>query len=100
MRKMTAVALLFCLFSTISNAQQELPKVFELTKPMQCTRTATLFMILERDFQQRQLWVGKDSKTSSYISLWINNILGTWTMIQYDGMTGCILGSGEQASAI
>jgi hypothetical protein len=96
----TAMALLFCLISSIAHAQQELPEVIDLIKPMQCVRTNTLFQILERDRQQRQLWVGKDANSSSYISLWINNILGTWTMIQYDGMMACVLGAGEQASAI
>ena len=96
----TAMALLFCLISSVAHAQQELPEVIELIKPMQCARTTTLFQLLERERQQRQLWVGKDTNTGSYISLWINNILGTWTMIQYDGMMGCVLGSGEQASAI
>jgi hypothetical protein len=67
---------------------------------MQCIRTNTLFQLLERERQQRQLWVGKDLPTGTYISLWINNILGTWTMIQYDSMMGCVLGTGEQASAI
>ena len=99
MKKYT-VAVLFCLISPIAHAQQELPDVVDVLKPMQCIRTNTLFQLLERDRQQHQLWIGKDANTSSYISLWINNILGTWTMIQYDGMMGCILGSGEQASAI
>ena len=96
----TAMALLFCLISSIAHAQQELPEVIDVLKPMQCVRTNTLFQMLERDRQQRQLWVGKDIITGSYFSLWINNILGTWTMIQYDGMMGCVLGTGEQASAI
>ena len=95
-----SMALLFCLISSIAHAQQELPKVLDVLKPMQCIRTNTLFQILERERQQRQLWVGKDSATGTYISLWINNILGTWTMIQYDGMMGCVLGAGDQVSAI
>ena len=95
-----SMALLFCLISSIARAQQELPEVVDVLKPMQCIRTNTLFQLLERERQQRQLWVGKDLPTGTYISLWINNILGTWTMIQYDSMMGCVLGTGEQASAI
>ena len=96
----TAMALLFCLISSIAHAQQELPEVFNLTKSMECTKTTNLFTALERDHGQHQLWIGKDANTSSYISLWINNILGTWTVIQYNGVTACVLGSGSQASAI
>ena len=95
-----SMALLFCLISSIARAQQELPEVLDVLKPMQCIRTNTLFQLLERERQQRQLWAGKDLATGTYISLWINNILGTWTMIQYDGLMGCVLGTGEQASAI
>jgi len=95
-----SMALLFCLISSIAHAQQELPEVLDVLKPMQCIRTNTLFQMLEQERQQRQLWVGKDAITGTYVSLWINNILGTWTMIQYDGMMGCVLATGEQASAI
>ena len=98
--KKNSVALLFCLISSIAHAQLDVPNVFNLTKPMICTSTAALFQALERDYQEHQLWIGKDAKTESYISLWINTIAGSWTMIQYDGVTGCVLGSGTQASAI
>ena len=98
--KNTAVALLFCLISSIARAQIDIPNVFNLTKPMICTTTAALFWTLDQEYQEHQLWIGKDAKTESYISLWINNIVGSWTLIQYDGVTGCVLGAGTQASAI
>jgi hypothetical protein len=96
-----SMASLFCLISSIAHAQQQdLPSVFNLTKPVICTATATLFRRLDQEYQEHQLWIGKDTNTGSYISLWINNIVGSWTLIQYDGVTGCVLGTGTQASAI
>jgi len=41
--------------------------------------------------------VAKDAKTSSFISIVMNKEKGTWTVIQYDSATACVLAAGIEA---
>ena len=43
---------------------------------------------------------GKEANTGTYISLFKNEFTGSWTMIQYDTRTGCVLGAGELGTPI
>lgn len=87
------VAFLFCLASPIANAQY---KPFKLEKTVSCGPAAPLLEFLERDYNEKQVWVGIDmtSSNESYIALLMNRPTGKWTIVQYNSQTACILGSG------
>jgi hypothetical protein len=95
MRKL--IILLALLYSNTIFAQE---KIFQLNKPMNCSSAQALMEYLFKEHGEVPVWVGKESTTGSYISIVMNKEKGTWTVIQYDVATGCVLGSGESGSPI
>ena len=66
-------------------------------KEVYCDKTETMISVLKgQDFEESPIWFGteKDSKTSNY-SLFVNQQTKTWTIIQFNKETACVLGSGE-----
>ena len=94
--RFTIVAFLFCLTSSIANAQQ----IFEVSKPMKCADVHFLMQDLTEEYKEKLLWVGKTESDASYIAIMQNKENGTWTVIQYDSKIGCVLGVGRLGSAI
>jgi hypothetical protein len=52
------------------------------------------------EYGEKIVWVGKDVNNGTYVSLYKNETTGTWTMIQYDNRTGCVLSAGELGTPI
>ena len=73
-------------------------KAVEINKKVVCDDTKTLLDTLLNEYKESPVWAGTDDK--SKYSLLINQETGTWTMIQFDKNTTCILGVGEQSRAI
>ena len=70
----------------------------EINKKVVCDDTKTLLDTLLNEYKESPVWAGTDDK--SKYSLLINQETGTWTMIQFDKNTTCILGVGEHSRAI
>lgn len=87
------MAFLFCLASSIANAEY---KPFKLEKTVSCGPAAQLMEFLERDYNEKQVWVGIDmtSPNESYMALLMDRGTGKWTVVQYNTHVACILGSG------
>lgn len=96
MKKAITAAFLFCLASSIANAQEQI----ELTKVMKCGKAQWVFNHFKDAYGETPTWVGKDSATGSYLTLLVNKQKRTWTMVQYDSGIACVLGAGEQQSEI
>jgi len=88
--KNTAVALLFCLISSIAHAQ----KIIDLTKPMKCSDAQSVINYFVDTHKETPVWVGK-SVHNTYITLMMNRETRSWTMIEYDTRIACVLGAGE-----
>ena len=86
-------AFLFCLASSIANAEY---KPFKLEKTVSCGPAAKMLEFLERDYNEKQVWVGIDMSgpNESYIALLMDRASGKWTVVQYNTHVACILGSG------
>ena len=95
--KKTIIALFLCISTSVFSQSTDF---FELTKAMKCTATDKLMSHLASEFGEKLTWAGKETRTGTYLSLFKNELTGTWTMIQYDGRTGCILGAGESGTPI
>ena len=67
----------------------------EINKKVVCDDTKTLLDTLLNEYKESPVWAGTDDK--SRYSLLINQETGTWTMIQFDKNTTCILGVGENS---
>jgi len=91
------IALFLCISTTVSAQTIQL---FELTRQMSCAPVEALIAHLMQAYGEKVVWVGKDRNNATYVSLYKNEATGTWTMIQYDSRTGCVLGAGELGTPI
>jgi hypothetical protein len=92
--KNTAVALLFCLISSIAHAQE----IIDLTKPMKCSDAQSVMNYFVDTHKETPVWVGK-SVHNTHITLMMNKQTRSWTMIEYDTRIACVLGAGEDKSS-
>lgn len=93
MKTLKYVAFLFCLSSTIANAQ---PK--ELQKPVLCDSLQNVITAVSKQFGEKPMWAGKDKATQYVITL--NEQTKSWSFIQFDETMACILGTGESGQLI
>ena len=92
--KKSAVAFLFCLISTIANAQIG-PQFVQIPKMVLCGPAAIVFKgLADKDVNEQPLWIGKDDAEKSDYALFLNEKTKAFTLIQYTGTTACILGIG------
>ena len=92
--KNAAVALLFCLISSIAHAQE----IIDLTKPMKCSDASSVMNYFVDTHKETPVWVGK-SVHNTNITLLVNKQTRSWTMIEYDTRLACVLGAGEDRSS-
>jgi hypothetical protein len=91
MKKLAALAFLFCLTSTIANAQ-----VFESKKPITCGNVKFMVKTLVgEDINEHPIWVGTTDETKTRTVIFVNNTTQSWTIMQMDNKLACILGVGE-----
>jgi len=93
MKKLLTVAFLFCLTSSIVNAQE----VIELTKGMKCSNAEFLMNYFVTEHKEKPIWVGKTAFNTN-ITLLVNKEKRSWTMIEYDARIACVIGTGETSS--
>ena len=92
--RITIMAFLFCLASSIANAQQ----IIDLTKPMKCSDAQTVMNYFSDTHKESPVWVGK-TVHNTHIVLLANKETRSWTMIEYDARIACVLGAGEEKSS-
>lgn len=85
------MAFLFCLTSSIANAQ------FRYDYPVICDDTQKLIESLTINFKEKVSWTGRHIEDKSVYSLWINEKTGSWTLLKKNPEVACILGVGEEA---
>jgi hypothetical protein len=72
---------------------------FELKKPVMCDKTKKIFAeLINGEYQELPAWSGEDEKTR--FVLLINQETSTWSIIQFDKETACILGVGEKSKVL
>ena len=94
MRRTKAVAFLFCLISSIANAQE----IIDLVKEIKCSDVRVVMSYFNDNFEEKPIWVGQ-TVTGTHITLLVNRDKRTWTMIEYDSKLGCVLGAGKTSSS-
>lgn len=90
MKKLLALSLLVCLSS---NAQE----VIDLTKLMKCSKAEFVMNHFTQKYGEMPQWVGK-TNIGTHITLLVNKEKRSWTMLEYDGDTACVLGVGDISS--
>jgi len=96
MFKHVVVAFLFCLTSTIANAQSE--SYFSSQKQVLCDDTKKVISSLTQTWGEQPVWTAKDGQNDSRYLLLVNPRTRTWTFLQYTPEVACILGLGEAST--
>jgi hypothetical protein len=97
MFKKSIVAFLFCLTSTIANAQNE-GSAYSSQKPVLCDNTKKVLKTLMEKYGEVPVWTAKDASDDSRYLLLVNSKTTSWTLIQFTPEHACIIGLGEQSN--
>lgn len=99
MKKLLSVAFLFCLTSSIANAQVP-DRMFQAEVQINCAPAQTMLDFLASQFGQEQIWVGQDklTKTPTTVAVMRNNETGSFTVVQYSAHVACVHSSGPTSS--
>lgn len=90
------MALIFCLVSTISNAQNNNFK--ELNKTVSCGPFNDIVKILTSEqYKEMPIWSGLDVEEKTSYALFHNENTGTFTLIEFNKNIACILGEGTKS---
>jgi hypothetical protein len=84
--------------SLLATAAQSEP--FSSKKNIICDDASTLIGEIVREFGETPVWSGADPGTNTTYGVLMNPKTGTWTVIQFDGKVGCILGVGIDAKSL
>jgi len=97
MKKILAVAFLFCFTSTIANAQVG-PQFRQIPKPVLCGPIDVIFKALaEEDINEKPVWAGKSDDEKSDFAIFVNPKTSAFTILQFGKEWGCILGVGNKS---
>jgi len=83
-----ALAFLFCLTSTIVNAQ------VTLQKPTFCNSAAMILEVVSTKYQEKPVWLG--TQNQGLIMLLMNETTKSWTLLEIYDEVACILGTGNR----
>lgn len=107
MIKYLTVAFLFCLSSTIVNAQknyeqdQQQSQIRRIMMPVVCAPIETVFGELSAaEIQELPIWVGRDNEKSSQWTLMMNRKTNTFTIVQFSNSTACVIGMGDNSKIL
>jgi hypothetical protein len=65
-------------------------------KEVYCDKTEKIISILQgEDFEEAPIWFGKSDGNAPNYSLFVNQKIKSWTIIQFNKETACVLGTGE-----
>ena len=78
------------LISTVAHAQMQ-----EYERRFTCGKTQFVISTLTKSAQENPIWVGADPETKTQTMILQNTKTLTWTVVQYDATTACVLQSGE-----
>mgnify|MGYP003349750952 CR=1 FL=1 len=71
---------------------------FQSQKPVICEDSEVVLATLAEKYNESVAWMGKDLKNGNAHILTINEKEGTWTYIETNGQTACILGTGTKST--
>ena len=92
--RMLALAFLFCLLSSVANAQ---PSV-QLHKPVTCSTLKAVVEQLSGIHGEEPHWNGLGNG-SKYI-MFVNPKTQAWTLFEYTDTIACLVGTGEQSTLL
>ena len=95
MRKLIIPALLALSLSAQANEWSE------RKKPVICGPFREIVQTLMQErYREWPLWIGQSSEDSTQFSLFTNVDTGAWTLVQYNKVSGCVLGVGDTSDVV
>lgn len=93
MLKHFIVAFIFCLTSSIANAQEQ------RNKSVVCYPTMEILPLLKQ-LGEEIVWMGATLTNESYFIVMMNDKTKEFTIIQFDEKTACLIGAGIDSKFI
>jgi hypothetical protein len=90
--RIIALAFLFCLTSSIANAQ-----AFEAKKPVLCDDVRRILKGLTENYNEKPVWTARNPEDDTRFALFVNNKDGSWTLLQMTSEIACIIGVGQES---
>lgn len=98
--KKLSMAFLFCLISTIANAQN-MPEFRQVPKPVLCGPVNVVLKgLADDDINEKPIWIGKNDDQKSDYALFVNPKTSAFTLIQFGKEWACILGIGFKSNSL
>ena len=89
-----ALAFLFCLLSSVANAQG----FYQLEKPVTCSTLKNIVETLSGNYGEVPHWNGIGTH-SKYI-MFVNPTNYTWTLVEYTDEIACVIGVGQKSTLL
>ena len=70
-----------------------------VNKPVVCDATVKVLATIVEEFEETPLWRGVNPVQNTQIMLTVNAKTGAWTLIEYNTITACVIGVGENSSS-
>ena len=95
--KKSLMVFLFCLTSSIANAQSN-TEFKEFNKTILCGPFETLLKNLkDDDIAEMPIWAGNDESQKSQWALFVNRKTRTFTVVQFTDSVACVIGTGTKS---
>jgi hypothetical protein len=95
MKKLLVASLL--IISTLSLAQMS-PEFKEVPKTVTCGPLASIVKaLISQDIGETPIWIGRDEADRSSYAVFVNPKTGSFTILQFGPVSGCILGVGHKS---
>ena len=70
-----------------------------LRKPVVCDDTERVLRTMTEEFGETPQWRGATSEQGTSTVLTVNTRTGSWTLIEFNTVTACVIGVGENSSS-
>ena len=95
--KKLAAGIFLLVFVAIVNGQEPDFKFIERKKTVLCSNTITVLNGIKSFFDEKVTWFSQNELMDNVttIALLENKKTGSWTLLEFDNNTACVLASGE-----
>lgn len=80
-----------CFVSTLAVAEP-----FQSQKPIVCATTEEVFHAMQERYEEKPIMLSKDLKSNTQYMILINIKKDSWTLVQFNNETACIIATGNQ----
>ena len=70
-----------------------------LRKQVVCDTTKRVLSTITEEFEETPQWQGQNAQQMTQIMLTVNLKTGSWTIVEYNADTACVLAVGENSSS-